>query len=533
MALKWKDYLLDNAAIDEISDSVRVYMKKCGEDSRSIKRVCLTIEELLLRIRDNSDLPKEFREPRELRFGIGKQLGRPVVKITFPGESYDPTDVASQRSPILQSLGLAPTWGYSRGLNTVSLGLSHKSSKGTLFRIIIAVVLAVGLGIAGKFIPVNFKSAADALFIEPVMNCFFGLLSTFAGFMIALTIMGGVMGVGDSAALSRVGGKTILRYLILGAMISFVTVFAVVPVFNVATGASGGDGSSQVKQIVDMVFGIFPSNPVEPFMKGNTIQIIVIGLFVGAGLLVVGEKANNLKQILSEASILAQWLMSAVCSLVPIYVFVALLHQIWGGGAKTLLTLWRPILVSVLSGFVWVVLMTVYTAIVVRCSPLLLVRKCFPALMMSFTTSSSMASFADAVDTCENKLGVEPSFVKFSYPVGNVVFKGATMAHFVVLAVFFAEMYEVKVNIIWLLMAAFVSFLLAVAVPPFAGTGVMVFTVLFAQLGIPSEAILMATAIDIIADFPESGMNVYMTMLEVVRNAKKTGNIDLKVLRGK
>jgi len=163
----------------------------------------------------------------------------------------------------------------------------------------------------------------------------------------------------------------------------------------------------------------------------------------------------------------------------------------------------------------------------------LLVRKCFPALMMSFTTSSSMASFADAVDTCENKLGVEPSFVKFSYPVGNVVFKGATMAHFVVLAVFFAEMYEVKVNIIWLLMAAFVSFLLAVAVPPFAGTGVMVFTVLFAQLGIPSEAILMATAIDIIADFPESGMNVYMTMLEVVRNAKKTGNIDLKVLRGK
>ena len=144
-----------------------------------------------------------------------------------------------------------------------------------------------------------------------------------------------------------------------------------------------------------------------------------------------------------------------------------------------------------------------------------------------------MAAFSDAVETCEKKLGVEKSFVKFSYPVGNVIFKGATMAHFVVLAVYFAEMYEVAVNPVWLMMAAFVAYLLAVAVPPFAGTGVMVFTVMFAQLGIPTEAILMATAIDITADFPESGMNVYMTMLEVVRYAKKTGNIDLKVLRGK
>ena len=51
----WKEYDLDNVAIEEISEDVQSYMKEIGEESRNIHRNRLVIEELLLRIKDSSD----------------------------------------------------------------------------------------------------------------------------------------------------------------------------------------------------------------------------------------------------------------------------------------------------------------------------------------------------------------------------------------------------------------------------------------------------------------------------------------------
>ena len=53
---------------------------------------------------------------------------------------------------------------------------------------------------------------------------------------------------------------------------------------------------------------------------------------------------------------------------------------------------------------------------------------------------------------------------------------------------------------------------------------------IFAQLGIPSGALLLAAALDVVTDFFDTGFNVLLLNLEMVREAHIIGRIDRKIL---
>ena len=62
------------------------------------------------------------------------------------------------------------------------------------------------------------------------------------------------------------------------------------------------------------------------------------------------------------------------------------------------------------------------------------------------------------------------------------------------------------------------------------GAGLMVFSVLFAQLGIPGEAVLLGVTINIIFDFAATGFNVGILILELTREADRMHRIDRTLL---
>ena len=519
----WKEYDLDNVAIEKISEDVQSYMKEIGEESRNIHRNRLVIEELLLRIKDSSD------EVKKICVLIGRQYGRHVFRMTYNGVAFDPTSNEESSFILLETIGLVPMWGYKRGQNAVSMTLSGRAKKGRLFKILLAVVVAGALGYLGTFMPVGIKQGIDESLLTPLINCFLGLLSTFSGFMIALTISSGVLGVGDASTFSRIGKKVISRFFIFTMLAASVALLASYPFFELTMGESGG-ASFKIKELTGMFFDIIPSNPIDPFSTGNSLQIIVIGLFVGVGLLVLGERTKSLVTFVREGTTLTQWLTSTVCSVVPVFVFVALLHQIWGGRISALLTVWKPLLIVAILTIVWGVIVVIFTSIRVRISPIKLVKKIFPAYILALSTGSSMMAFTTGMEVCEKKLGVEPSYVRFSYPMGNVMYMQGTVIYLVVISMFFAETYGLKVGLMWLVMTVVTAGFLAIAVPPIPGAAIMLFTVLFSQLGIPQDALVMATAMDVVADFFDAGANVFLMILEITDGANSMKQLNHEVL---
>ena len=78
--------------------------------------------------------------------------------------------------------------------------------------------------------------------------------------------------------------------------------------------------------------------------------------------------------------------------------------------------------------------------------------------------------------------------------------------------------------------AVFPVTMLVIAMPPIPGAGMLVYTILFARLGIPAEALVLATALDVIADYVDTGFNVLLLTMQVACTGKALGAMDREVL---
>ena len=522
MSVEWKEYELNANAVDEISGSISEFLTDEAVERLNVLRIRLVMEELLLRVMDM------HTEPFRVRFGLGKQFGKPLVSLKYGGDAFDPTAAGSENwnDRILVSAGLSPSWTYRRNVNTLSLRLTESDGYGKLFFILIAAVAAAILGAAGHFLPQALKAGIDEVLLSPLMSGFLGLLNTFAGVMIAFTICSGVLGVGDSAALGKIGKGLLLRLFVISLIVSaFALGFAAVFLdLNFTTAGSGG--SSQLGQISKMIFGILPSDPVSPFLHCNTMQIIVIALFAGVALLTLGERGQQLRTFVEEGAELTQLITSSVCRLVPLFVFTALLKQIWSGSAARLLTLWKPLLLIISAGLIVTALLFLFTGLQLRCPPLLLLKKLLPPFLVAFTTASSMSAFSTGMETCEKKCGAERSFLEFALPVGSVIYKPVSLCMLSVLSCSLAEIFGVEVDPAWFIMAWLAAALLSIAVPPIPGAALTIYSILFTQLNIPADALLLAAALDVVTDFFDTGFNVLLLNLEMVREAAILHRID-------
>jgi len=525
----YKEYTLSEAAVDAVSADVQAYLNRLGTDRRSVQRIRLTVEELLLNLLSHSGCGLK------LSVGLGKQFGRQMFRLRYEAQPFDPTRSSDNPTAdeLMRSLGLFPAWSARGRINTVSLVLADRPKRSTLFYILIAAAAAALLGALGNLIPEEVRQIVVTSLLSPLSGCFLGLLNTFAGMMILLTICSGILGMGDSATLGRMGKSIVVRFFLLSLAISAATVVLVLPFVRLNFSSGGQGQASAVEEISRMFFDILPTNLIDPFRTGNTFHIIVIATFLGCALLAIGERGSRVRGVIGEASVLFQQIVSSVCSLVPLFVFSMLLQLIWSGKVRVLVSVLKPILL--IAAFILLLALAVAAASSLRlkCPPALLLKKVLPAFLLAFTTASSVSAFPLGMETCEKKLGIKKSLISFVYPLGSVIYMPSSVIYFTVLVCTFAELYQIAVGVPWLILAAVISTLITIAMPPIPGADILCYTVLFSALGIPAEAIILATTVGIVLDYLDTGTNVLLMILQITCDAQRLDCLDRKILLGK
>ncbi len=526
MSLVYKDYTLNEAAVDTVSAAVQDYLNKLNAESHSVQRIRLTVEELLLNIQSH------YGNGIKISVGLGKQFGRHIFRLRYEAEPFDPSK--SGENPLtddmMRSLGLFPAWSCRGKTNTVSLVLANRPKRGMLFYILPAAAAAVVLGVLGSIIPENVQAAVNDSVLSPVSNGFLGLLNTFGGLMILFTLCSGILEMGDTATLGRTGKSVLSRFIGISFAISAATVVVVLPFVSLNFSSGGQEQVSVFDQIIRMFFDILPTNIIDPFRNGNTLQIIVIALFIGCALLAVGERGSRVRGPIVDSAALFQRIVSFVCALVPLFVFSMLLQLIWSGQASVLISVLKPLILIVVLTVIITVTVLIISSFRLKCSPMLLIKKVFPAFMVAFTTASSVSAFQIGMETCEKKLGIKQSFV---YPLGSVIYMPTSVILLPVLVCTFAETYQIAVGIPWLIMAVVTSTLMMIATPPIPGGDILCYSVLFSSLGIPAEAIVMATAVGVVYDYLGTGANVILLILRITCDAQRLDNLDRDTLLSK
>ena len=517
---------LDSGGVDRAAEEIRTFFQSQGLPQREALRVCLTMETLLLRLLDREDRPETFT------LSLGKRFQRLTVLLRYGGGPFDPISAGSEEewnAQIMTSLGLAPSWGYRAKRNTVQLRIPKPGGRSSLFWLAVAVALAAVLGAAGSLLPDSARTILNDALLTPVFEAFLGLITTLAGPMIFMTIASGVFGIGDTESLGRIGKTMFARYLGTAFLVSILSL-AVTRPFLSLTGGSGG-GETQIRQISEMLFGILSRNPIQPFLDSNTLQIIVLGVFTGIILLSLGERARHVQAFVSECGTVLQMMMDVVCRLIPLFVFVSLLRQIWSGSAGQLLGLWKPFLLYLLINGIFVAILTAEVSLRTRTSPLLLLKKVFPATLVAFTTASSMASYSTCQETCAKRLGIRQRLFDFSFPLGLVVYMPSGVTTFALPAGYLAEAYQIPVSPTWFLTAMILSAFLSVAVPPTPGAMLTCYGILLTQLGIPMDAMLLAVTLNVVLDFFMTAVDVLTLQLDLTSQAKILHMLDEETLR--
>jgi len=344
-----------------------------------------------------------------------------------------------------------------------------------------------------------------------------------------MSVLVGVCDIGDTATLGKMGKKLISRFLVVLLIVSLFSTIIVFPLAGLKI-SSELSGNHNFFDIFQMLLNILPKNVADAFLSGNTMQIIVIALACGVALLIMESKAQPVISIAEQINSMIYIIMEWISSLVPILIFVVILSNIWSGSVDTIIQIWKPLVTIITLFYIVMCIYFVYVSLRLKISVVSLIKKIMPSYIIALTTASSTAAFGETKNCCEKRIGIESTFVKFAIPLGIVAFKPGTVICYVVLSMFSAAIYGVEISVGWLVMLVIIAVILSVATPPVLGGALTAFTMLFLQLGIPVEALVMVMTIDVIVDFFSTGMNMAMVQADLAVQAKKLDILNKNIL---
>ncbi|MBO4331168.1 MAG: cation:dicarboxylase symporter family transporter, partial [Oscillospiraceae bacterium] len=128
---------------------------------------------------------------------------------------------------------------------------------------------------------------------------------------------------------------------------------------------------------------------------------------------------------------------------------------------------------------------------------------------------------------------ISSSLCSFGVPLGMVMHKPVAAVYNLLLVFYFAARYGVDCSVSWIVVAALVSAVLAIATPPIPGGGAAAYTILFMQLGIPMEALAVALTIDILTDFPVTAFEMFVLPFTLINVSSGLAMIDADTLRSR
>lgn len=429
---------------------------------------------------------------------------------------------------ILKNLGLSAEYSCSNGCNTYIFSIKRKQTSPFL-SLGIAVIMAAIVSLLGGFLPDGARNTLHNNILIPLNDAFLNILGCIAGPTIFLSVVWGIYGIGDTATLKKIGKKVCLSNIgtvFLAVVIIGVLVF---PLFDLRFAGDDG-GVSSMWALFTMLLGIIPENLFSPFVDGNTLQIIALAVATGIAMLFLGQETDFVAKVVEQINNIVMFLIAAFSKLVPYFIFIVLLKISWSGMLYTLASIGKLVILFLGGALLFQIMLLGYTALRNKIKPSHLVKKGLPTLLVALTTASSAAAFGTNLGACREEFGIDDKLCSFGVPLGIVMNKPCSALNLMLDALFFAELYSLDISVSWLIIMLASSVILAVATPPIPGGGMATYAVLFAQLGIPQEALAIALVCETVFDFVKTGFNQFDIQMVLLNLAGKLGLVDWEKL---
>lgn len=381
-------------------------------------------------------------------------------------------------------------------------------------KVSLAVWIFVGLvvGIVAGLALMGNPDIANS-YIKPFGTIFLNLLKFIVVPIVLFSIASGVISMQDISKVGSVGGKTVIYYMCT-------TAFAVVLALILASVAKGiglftalqTSGLSYEppagQSLMDTIVNIFPSNPITPLANATMLQVIVISLLLGFGILLAGEKGLVAAQVVDSFNEVSMKIMDLIIRLSPIGVACLICPVVAENGPKILKHLVAVLAVAYIGYIVHALL--VYSSTIKALggvSPLEFFKGMAPAMMMAFSSASSVGTLPFTLE-CSERLGARKEVASFVLPLGATINMDGTAIYQGVCAVFIATAFGIDLTIGQMITIVLTATLASVGTAGVPGAGMVMLAMVLESVNVPVEGIALVAGIDRIFDMGRTTVNI-------------------------
>ncbi|MBO5317609.1 MAG: dicarboxylate/amino acid:cation symporter, partial [Oscillospiraceae bacterium] len=288
------------------------------------------------------------------------------------------------------------------------------------------IVIGLVLGILVGIVLMALKKPEIAVdYIKPLGTIYLNLIKMIVVPVVLLSIIQGVISLKDIRKVGTIGGRTIGFYLVTTALavtigLIFANLLNVGGGYNLAT-EDLEYAAKEAPPLMDTIVNIFPSNFITPLANATMLQVIVIALFFGFGIILAGEKGEGLAGVVDSAAEVSFKVMGLIISLSGIGVFALMCPVVAQNGPTVLLPLLKVILIAYLCYIIHMVV--VYSAAVgmfAKMSPLTFFKGMVQPMIFAFSSASSVGALPLNIEATQ-QLGVRKDIASFVLPLGATV----------------------------------------------------------------------------------------------------------------
>ena len=380
-------------------------------------------------------------------------------------------------------------------------------------KILIGIVLGL---IVGAALHLYFPSVFDVLneyIFDPVAVLFIKAIKMIVVPLVFFSIASGAAGIADPRKLGRIGGKTILLYLLTTAVaitIGLMLANVIAPGEGVKIGeASEKPDIQEAPPFKETLLNIIPENPVQAMAEAEMLQIIFFALFFGIAMALLGEKADRVKAVIEQGNEVTIKMVDLVMKTAP-YAAFALMARAIGQAGIELIGSMAWYMVTIL-GALLLHMAIIYSLLIWalgKMNPLHFFKAMGPAMEVAFTTSSSAATLPVTMECVERDLKVPKSISSFVLPLGSTVNMDGTAIMQGVAAVFIAQLYGIDLSLVEQGMILLTATLASIGTAAVPGAGLVILSMVLTSVGLPVEGIAIIMGVDRLLDMSRTVTNI-------------------------
>ncbi|MDN5733282.1 MAG: dicarboxylate/amino acid:cation symporter [Psychrobacter sp.] len=384
-------------------------------------------------------------------------------------------------------------------------------------KIIVAMVLGIILGLFINYSGLNAEGGFVSTYITNgflaiIGKLFVNSLKMLVVPLVLISLICGVCGIGDIRLLGRIGTKTFLIYMMTTAL-AIATAIGLGFLFGIGKGmeveTEAAFEAKSAPPLLDVFSNIIPSNPISAMANGDMLSIIFFAILIGISILMVGKPAKGLVQSLELINEVILKMVTIIMNLAPYGVFALLTKAMAELGLDLIWSLLGYVAVLIGSlAFHFFITMMIVLKLFSGLSIKTFLAKMREVQIFAFSTSSSNATIPITLRTVTKRMGVNNSVASFTVPFGATINMDGTAIMQGTATIFIANIYGIDLGVTEYLTVILMSVLASIGTAGVPGVGLIMLSMVFAQVGLPIEGIGLILGVDRILDMLRTAVNV-------------------------